>query len=252
MRMGSMKENSCVFICFASEDRHTIAEPVAHHLKNYGIDIWYDRYSLLLGDNRFEKNLKEGAESCSYALIILSENTIKSKCAMEEIEIIKKEYILGKTTIFPILYEIAPDDLAFDLQWIKKVIFKEIVRNSGTREVCNHIACKITEDILYACEHQSLKDLLHLNRLPNVTTAILKTYLKVDASNLNSRISLLYAAYLTLTYSKISKESYYMHIISKIYNRIISEINLNLDIDYRELWLLENAMCILCNIYLSS
>ena len=43
-----------------------------------------------------------------------------------------------------------------------------------------------------------------------------------------------------------------MHIISKIYNRIISEINLNLDIDYRELWLLENAMCILCNIYLSS
>ena len=50
-----------VFICFAAEDRHTIVEPIVHHLKNYGINVWYDRYKLLMGDNRIEKNLKEGA-----------------------------------------------------------------------------------------------------------------------------------------------------------------------------------------------
>ena len=54
-----MKENLTVFICFSAKDRYTIAEPIVHHLKNYGIDIWYDRYAMVLGDNRIEKNLKE-------------------------------------------------------------------------------------------------------------------------------------------------------------------------------------------------
>ena len=61
-----MKENLTVFICFSAKDRYTIAEPIVHHLKNYGIDIWYDRYAMVLGDNRIEKNLKEGAENCNY------------------------------------------------------------------------------------------------------------------------------------------------------------------------------------------
>jgi len=28
-----MRENLCVFICFAAKDRYTIAEPIVHHLK---------------------------------------------------------------------------------------------------------------------------------------------------------------------------------------------------------------------------
>ena len=102
-----MRKNLCVFICFAAEDRYIIAEPIVHHLKNYGIDIWYDRYTMVLGDNRVEKNLKEGAENCNYALIIISENTIKSKCAMEEINIIKRRYRLDNVIVFPVLYEIS-------------------------------------------------------------------------------------------------------------------------------------------------
>ena len=60
-----------VFICFAAEDRYKIAEPIMYHLKNYGINTWYDRHKLLMGDNRVQKNLNEGAAKCQYALIIL-------------------------------------------------------------------------------------------------------------------------------------------------------------------------------------
>ena len=31
--------NSHIFICFAAEDRYTIAEPIVYHLKNYGLKI---------------------------------------------------------------------------------------------------------------------------------------------------------------------------------------------------------------------
>ena len=49
-----------VFICFAAEDRYEIVEPIVYHLKNYGIPVWYDRYTLLMGDNRVQKNLYDG------------------------------------------------------------------------------------------------------------------------------------------------------------------------------------------------
>lgn len=246
-----MKENLTVFICFSAKDRYTIAEPIVHHLKNYGIDIWYDRYAMVLGDNRIEKNLKEGAENCNYSLIIISENTIKSKCAMEEINIVKERYHSGNVTVFPVLYEISPVNLPSEFQWIKELIFKEVDKKSGTREICNHIACKITGDILKQYDYKNVKDIISSKLMPSATTAILECYLDVDAANLNSCISLLYATYLTIIYSKEPKECAYFHLVSQIYNRLINEINLNLGIDYRELWLLENTICILCNSYIS-
>lgn len=247
-----MINNSCAFICFSAKDRYTIVEPIVHHLKNYGVDIWYDRYAMVLGDDRVEKNLKEGAENCCYALTIISENTIKSKCAMEEINIIKERYYSDDVTVFPILYEISPINLPLELNWIKELIFKEVDKKSGTREICNHITCKITEDILKQYRYKNIKDIVFSNMMPTSTSAILKCYLDVDFENLNSRISLLYAAYLTIIYSEKTTKYAYSDLTSKIYNRLINEINLNLDVDYRELWLLENTMCILCNNYLLS
>ena len=61
-----------------------------------------------------------------------------------------------------------------------------------------------------------------------------------------------YATYLTIIHSETNKKFTFIYLISKIYNRLINEINLNLDVDYRELWLLENTLCILCNNYLLS
>lgn len=71
-----------IFICFAAEDRYRIVEPIVYHLRNYGIETWYDRFRLLLGDDRIRKNLIEGAQECKYALVIISPETEKASCAM--------------------------------------------------------------------------------------------------------------------------------------------------------------------------
>ncbi len=247
-----MNENKRIFICFSAKDRYDIVEPLVYHLKNYGIELWYDRHKLVMGDNRVEKNLMEGAKSSEYSLIILSKNTITSVCAMEEIKIVKKKYYDQGSTIFPILYEISPNELPHELEWVRELIFKEVKRSSGTREICNHIACKITEDILTQFDLRCVSDFITVQKFPWDTRAILKSYLEIDAQNLNSRISLLYAAYLTITCSKDFSDNTYYYMIIKIFERLINELNLNLNIDYRELWLLENTLCILGNLYLSS
>lgn len=167
-----------VFICFAAEDRYRIVEPVVFHLKNYGINMWYDRYSLVMGDKRIEKNLIEGASACKYAVIIISEFISESRCAMEELSIIEERYYKGDVTIFPILYELSPDSLPANLEWIKELIFKEANRHSGTYEICNHIACKITSDILQKYKYQNLYSITTLlsSVLPPATYRIMSHF----------------------------------------------------------------------------
>lgn len=243
-----------LFICFAAEDRYNIVEPVVYHLKNYGIEVWYDRHILVMGDNRIKKNLIEGASECRYAIAILSQHTASSKCAMEELSIIEKRHYQGKVTVFPILYELSPDNIPHDLHWVKDLIFKEVDRHSGTREICNHISCKITDDFLHKYHYKNVGDILSVSPefLPPATYSILQSYRKIDYANLNSRVSLLYSAYLTIVHSDSVPTTAIINMMSKIFERLFSETQLNLVIDYRELWLLENAICILVNCYLDS
>ena len=242
-----------LFVCFSARDRHDIVEPVIYHLKNYGIDIWYDRYVLLLGDNRIEKNINEGAGKCGYVMPILSKHTADSKCAMEEISVIESRYYRGEVTVFPVLYEISPNDLSAKLRWITSLIFKEVDRQSGTRAICNHVACKITGGFVEKCEYKSIEDIVNANisSLPSVVNTLLLSYYRVESANHNSRITLLYATYLTIVQSRPMQSSYIVSMVHKIFERLFSETLLNLTIDYRDLWLLENAICILIDSYLN-
>lgn len=244
-----MKYKTNIFICFAAEDRYNIAEPLVYHLKNYGIDIWYDRYNLLIGDNRIKKNLVEGAGQCTYAAVVISKNTINSPCTIEELSIIKERYFKKEVTVFPILYEISPNEIPTELEWIKEIIFKEVDRSSGTRDICNHIACKLTEDLLTEYELNSFPLLLHSKIIPKDIKEILKSYRSIDSHNLNSRISLLYAAHIVLK-GKLKNSESVPQMLLKTFERLFTETKLNITIDYREIWLLENIICLISNYYI--
>lgn len=242
--------NNKIFICFAAEDRYNIVEPVVYHLKNYGINVWYDRLELLMGDNRKEKNLIEGASECDYAIAFLSNYTSNSKCAMEELSIVKERYFDKDITVFPILYEISPEEIPEELSWIKELIFKEVTRSSGTREICNHIACKITGDLMQNYRFKHIRDFIDCSSIKDALPiqALLESYFGIDNANLNSRISLLYGIYLTVKCTIKSSNDPIYCMVSMIFERLFSETRLQLSVDYRELWLLENATCLLLNI----
>lgn len=251
--MYHMNLNKRIFIGFAAEDRYDIVEPIVYHLKNYGIELWYDRHMLVMSDNRVEKNLIEGAAGCDYAVIILSKHTAESNCALEEMSIVESRFNQGKVTVFPVLYELSPNELPEKLCWVKSLVFKEVDRHSGTREICNHIACKVTDDLLDNCHYRHIQDIVYSTpeELPLDCRAILKSYLAVDYANLNSRVSLLYAAYLTVILRKDNTD-WVPPMVTRIFERLFSETRLSLSIDYREIWLLENAVCLLINEYVTS
>lgn len=242
-----------LFICFSSKDRYSIVQPIVYHLKNYGVNVWYDRYEMVMGDDRFKKNIEEGAGKCEYALIVLSQNTIDSICATEEINILKSRYYKGEVIVFPVLYELKPCDIPPKFGWIKNLIFKEVNRTTGTLEICNHIACKITRDILDNCRYKTIKEIVNSNlSLPKPIKSLLEKYTKIDNANLNSRIALLYSTYIIIVESNNLTITLLCEVPTKAFERLFTETLLNLTVDYRELWLLENSMCILIEYYFIS
>ena len=253
--MDIIMENFCqkLFICFSAKDRYNIVQPIVYHLQNYGVNIWYDRYEMVMGDDRFKKNIEEGAGQCGYALIVLSQNTIASVCATEEIKILELRYYQGEVVIFPVLYELNPCDIPPEFAWINNLIFKEINRSTGTLEVCNHIACKITQDMLKNCKYKSIREITNSSSsLPKFIKSLLDKYTKIDNANLNSRIALLYATYIVLVEYNNHTIDLLCEVPVKAFERLFTETLLNLSIDYRELWLLENSMCILIEYYYRS
>lgn len=242
-----------LFICFSAKDRFDIVQPVVYHLKNYGVDVWYDRYEMVMGDDRFKKNIEEGAGSCRYALIILSKNTVDSLCATEEIKILESRYQKREVVIFPVLYELPPCDIPPQFVWINDIIFKEVNRTTGTLEICNHITCKITHDMLDNCKYKTIKEVVDDSNcpLPNSAYSLLGKYIKIDNANLNSRVTLLYATYTIIMSQKLTINPP-CEVPIKVFDRLFTETLLNLTVDYREIWLLENSMCILIEYYFAS
>ena len=120
---------------------------------------------------------------------------------------------------------------------------------SGTRQICNHIACKITGDILCKLKYLNFQAIINneIDGIPNQINFLLNAYQQIDAQNLNARIALLYATYLVITALQLKCNNYNYKLVSKIFERLFSETRLNLNIDYREVWLLENSISILIN-----
>jgi len=60
-----------VFISHASQDKEAIARPLAQALRNLGYSVWYDEFTLTLGDSLMAEIDKRLA-LCRYGVVILS------------------------------------------------------------------------------------------------------------------------------------------------------------------------------------
>ncbi len=230
-----------IFICLSSKDRQEVVESILYHMTNFGFAIWYDRHKMLLGDKRNYKNFTEGIVNTEYAIVVMSENAIKSICVSEEMEYLKKQYDMGMITIFPILYKVLPVELPEEYQWLTELVYKELDEKSGTLLTCNHIITKILSDELKHCRYQTLHELLFFLETHNPNefiTNMLKAYLEISGENHNARISILYCI---CTYLSITKKN--MNVFPQYYwkgfERIFGYTKLNLTTDIRETLILE-------------
>lgn len=66
------------------------------------------------------------------------------------------------------------------------------------------------------------------NKIPSYTYNILHDYCEIDTNNLNSRVTILYCAYITVKDNIIDTNNNLFILVSKIFTRLFNETKLNL------------------------
>lgn len=99
-----------VFISHASEDKNAIARPLAEALKAQGLRVWYDEFSLTVGDS-LRKRIDQGLSNSHFGIVILSRNFFEKHWPEQELNGLATREIDGQKVILPIWHGVVFHDV---------------------------------------------------------------------------------------------------------------------------------------------
>ncbi len=82
---GRGKQRWDIFICHATEDKKEIAGPLAKELKARGLEVWYDDFSLKLGDS-LRQSIDRGLSQSRFGVVILSSHFFEKHWPQQELK----------------------------------------------------------------------------------------------------------------------------------------------------------------------
>jgi hypothetical protein len=94
-----------VFVSHASEDKEAIARPLAEALRARGLRVWYDDFSLRLGDS-LRQSIDRGLAQSRFGVVILSAHFFEKHWPQQELNgLVSREVNSGKV-ILPVWHEV--------------------------------------------------------------------------------------------------------------------------------------------------
>lgn len=127
------------FISHSSKDKNTIVEPLVKVLKDVGFSVWYDKDSILAGDDLY-KSISQGLKEAYCLILVLTSNFIKSKWVYTELGMFTQQQ---QQRIIPILYE----DLSIltgPLSFVKNLKFIDVTSNTQS-DILEQISLSLNE-----------------------------------------------------------------------------------------------------------
>jgi len=93
------------FICHASEDKAAVVEPLAQELVQAGVEVWYDRWTLQIGDSLSGK-IDEGLASSDYGIVVLSPSFFQMTWPQRELAGLVQKEVEGRKVILPVWHKV--------------------------------------------------------------------------------------------------------------------------------------------------
>ena len=102
-----------VFVSHASEDKESFVAPVSILLANLGVKVWYDAFTLKVGDS-LSKSIDRGLSSSHYGIVVLSKAFFAKPWPDYELRGLISREIGRDKVLLPIWHEVTRDEvLAF-------------------------------------------------------------------------------------------------------------------------------------------
>lgn len=100
-----------LFISHASEDKEALVRPLAEELVKYGLNVWYDEFSLELGDS-LTTSIDKGLIGSKFGLLIISPAFFQKRWTEYELKSLLTKEINGGKVILPIWHNVTADFVA--------------------------------------------------------------------------------------------------------------------------------------------
>ena len=99
------------FISHASEDKQLLVNPLAHYLSISGFLIWYDEFTLKVGDSLLE-SISAGLNSSEYGVVILSPAFFAKKWPKQELAGFVAVETANRKKLLPVWHNVSVEDVA--------------------------------------------------------------------------------------------------------------------------------------------
>lgn len=100
-----------LFISHASEDKDSFVRPLAQTLRALGLEVWYDEFSLSIGDS-LSRSIDKGIARSRYGVVVISPSFIAKRWPEYELRGLVTREIEGEKTILPVWHGITRSDVA--------------------------------------------------------------------------------------------------------------------------------------------
>jgi hypothetical protein len=74
-----------IFLSHASEDKDEVARPLAIMLRKRGYSVWFDEFTLKLGDS-LRRSIDSGLGKCDFGIVVLSPSFFAKEWTQKELD----------------------------------------------------------------------------------------------------------------------------------------------------------------------
>ena len=99
------------FISHASEDKESFVRSLANELRSKGLVIWFDEFTLQVGDS-LRESIDRGLAGSNYGIVVLSPDFFRKRWPQQELNGLVAREITEHKVILPIWHNISHDEVA--------------------------------------------------------------------------------------------------------------------------------------------
>ena len=126
-----------VFISHASEDKETIVRELASSLRLEGLEVWYDDFTLRVGDSLRQK-IDDGLRSSRVGLVVLSPSFMRKGWTNYELDGIVTRAVSGEQVLLPIWHNVTKQQV---------IDFSPSLANRVARSTSTHTVAEIAAEV---------------------------------------------------------------------------------------------------------
>lgn len=143
-----------VFISYASEDKEAIAYPLAEELKRNGYRVWFDEFSMSVGDS-LRRSIDKGMVKSKFGIVIFSKSFFRKGWTNYELDGLVEMNINAPGTLLPIWLNVSKKEVAEYSRSLSNILAIDGT-NLSPAEIVQRLTSKLGEYYYYIDENEKL------------------------------------------------------------------------------------------------